>query len=158
MIVMITANQMIVMITVESDNRYDHCRIRWSLWSLSSQMIVMISVESDDRYDHCRIRWSLWSVSNQMIVMITVESDDRYDHCRIRWSLWSLSNQMIVMITVESDDRYFLLSCKVVKIYSSLLSEIFHFSEKYNCYAGASMTLALFCTPAFFLVNATLRL
>jgi len=32
----------------------------------------------------------------------------------------------------------------------SIVVYIFQYSEKYKCYAGVSMTLTLFCTPAYF--------
>ena len=44
----------------------------------------------------------------------------------------------------------FLLCFTVKYTYISWFVYIFHYSEKYNCYARVSITLTSFCTPAYF--------
>ena len=43
----------------------------------------------------------------------------------------------------------FLLCFTIESTYIPLLVYIFHYSEKYGCYACVSMTLTLFCIPVF---------
>jgi len=57
-------------------------------------------------------------------------------------------------IHIYKDNRliYYFLLCFMVELIKTnipLFIYIFHYSEKNNCYAGVSMALTLFCSPAY---------